>query len=248
MTRYTSLIPYIERYTGCETVPLRVTMIPRSGGRLIQYDPPAIDGLLAWAVVHEATKGCGLPSLPADSPPYLLPLPLQCLWTSPEGLPLWAATPLSPVDGITDSVWETKRPQSGRFTRTKSGRFSLTPQTGRWRERMTPRPAVAATEWIGYCEGDPAEVARLLEMVRAVGKRRAAGFGEVAEWRLEEVSTFELLSGSRLTRSVPAEAAEVLLGTYPLAPAVRIAWTPPYWMHTIYLPGWPTGFSLSGRQ
>lgn len=222
-----------------DPVPLVVTAHMVPGARVQHYEPLMLDGILAWAVVHEATQGRGLA---AAAEPYRIDLPLSCLWRSPEGLPLWAASSLTTVGpSAQDVIIQTKRPQSGRWTKTKSGRLLLTPTAGRWRARQIPRPATVCDAWRGWCEGDPYEVRRLLAMVTHLGKRKAAGLGVVQRWKVEEASAFDLVMGGRLTRPVPAAAADAVLPQRPEEATTMVAWTPPHWLTMTWAEGWREG-------
>lgn len=241
MIEYDALKPYADRYAAMDCCQaLRVMLILRPGSRLAGYDPLNLDNLLARAVVDEATQGAGLPN---STEPYLLPVPLQCLWRSPAGLPLWAATPFTPVGFSTrDIAYWHKRQQSGRWTGTKRGTFTITATKGRWMERRVPLPVTVCNEFVVHCMGHAEEIARLLKPLTFVGKRRTNGFGEVQEWRVEVAETFDLVQEGRLTRALPALALELLpLGTVPEGQPAPVGWTPPQWKPSLFAPGWWPG-------
>lgn len=243
---YEALTPYVERYAGAtienpNVSPLRVVLTLRPGSRLAGYDPLNLDNLLARAVVDEATAGQGLPTTPQA---YRLPVPLRCLWTEPEtGLPLWAATPFSPLgESAPDVAYWHKRAQSGRWTGTKSGKYSISSTNGRWMERRVPLPTVVAEQWAADAVGDPGEVARLLANLAFVGKRRSCGFGEVATWRVEPLDAFLLVRDGLLTRPLPAGAAHLVAEHgRPDGEPAPVGWTPPQWKPDLFRPGWWTG-------
>jgi CRISPR type IV-associated protein Csf3 len=239
LIEYPALAPYGERYDGLVGVPLRVVVTLTAGSRVAGYDPVNLDNLLARAVVDEATEGLGLPDEPCA---YRLPVPLQLLWTSDDDLPLWAATQFAPVgDSATDVAYWHKRAQPGRFTKTKSGRFSISATNGRYMERRVPLPTIVCDTWRADAIGDPEEVARLLASISYIGKRRTNGFGEVREWRVEPLESFQLVRDDRLTRPLPAEAVHLLRGVVPDAAPAPIGWTPPEWKPALFRLGWYAG-------
>lgn len=82
----------------------------------------------------------------------------------------------------------------------------------------------SGVEW--YATGDRAAVLKALEGVRFIGKRRAAGYGEVARWEVDDGDLDGLVGylGEPL-RPVPAnrwmEGGDQI--------AIDTAWKPPYW-------------------
>ncbi len=240
MIEYPALTPYVERYEGLKGEPLHIVLELVPGSRIAGYDPVNLDNLLARAVVDEATAGRGLPSTPEA---YRLPTPLRCLWRSPEGLPLWAATPLFPAAQHAPDVsyWH-KRAQTGELTRTKSGRFAIRSTQGRWMERRVPLPTVVCDRWEGWCAGDGEEIARLLRPVSHVGKKRSTGFGEVLRWRIEPAPSFELARDGALARALPAMALpDVLPGWRVAEEPAPVGWTPPQWKPSLFALGWWPG-------
>ena len=237
---YPALTPYAERYAEVPGASLEVRLSLRPGGRIAAYDPPNLDNILAWAVVMEATGGAGPPHEAQGG--YLLPLPLRALWRDPEGYPLWAVTPLAPEGmSVEDVAILHKRAQSGEWTGTKSGKLRLNTSAGRWMERRIPQPVIICDEWICRCQGDAEEIARLLQSVAWVGKRRHAGFGEVERWRVAPAPAFSLVEGGRLTRSVPVGAAELLPRMPGTPPSPAVAWACPQWKPSLWRPGWRVG-------
>lgn len=239
MIDYPLLQPYIDRYEGLQGEPLCITLYLRPGGRIAGYDPLNLDNLLARCVVDEATAGMGLPNEPGA---YRLPVPLKCLWRSQQGYPLWAATPFYPVsDCVADVAYWHKRAQSGQFTRTKSGRFSIRATQGRWMERRVPLPTQVCDIWQATCIGDAAEIARLLQPLSHVGKRRSSGFGEVLRWEVGP-GAFVLVRDGRLTRAMPALALpELVPGRLPVEQPAPVGWTPPQWKPSLFAAGWWPG-------
>jgi len=240
MIDYPALMPFAERYAGLKMQPLIVRMVLRPGSRVAGYDPVNLDNLLARAVVDDATNGFGLP----DSPDaYRLPVPLACLWRSQDGLPLYAATQFAPV-GVSarDVAYWHKRQQDGRWTGTKSGKFSIPSTAGRYMERRVPLPTVVALAFEATCLGNAMEIARLLQGVTHVGKRRSNGFGEVQHWEIDDAPEFSLIVDGALTRPLPADALWLLPERHiPAGDPAPVGWTPPQWKPSLFAPGWWAG-------
>ena len=104
-----------QRYERLPMEGLTVTAVLAAGSSILQYNPIYLDGLLGSAVILLAMRGRGLPDTPEA---YDIPLPLACLWRSPEGYPLWAASCFYPADECAqDVVYLHKRAPSGRWSR-----------------------------------------------------------------------------------------------------------------------------------
>lgn len=241
MIEHPALLPYVERYAGAHCEPLGIRLYLEVGSQLAGYDSLHLDNLLARCVVNEATGWDGLPPENGQEG-YLLPVPLARLWTDARGYPLWAATPFAPGPGAEGDVqyWH-KRQQSGRWTRTARGTFSIPPARGRWMERRVPAPTVVAPYWEATCLGNAREIAHLLEQMRYVGKRRAAGLGAVDHWEIAAVEGFSLVHEGRLMRPLPALAVGLLDGMMPQEAPAPVGWTPPQWMPGLWAPGWWAG-------
>lgn len=243
------LRPYAERYAAAPARPFRVTALLRPASPLALYEPPCLAGLLAAAVVREATAGAGLPDY---RPGYDQPLPLRALGRyGPYGLPLWHAGRFEPVgpQAAGEEYWH-KRAVDGGWTGTRTGEFSIRSTSGRHMERRVPQPVLDCREWRAEAVGDPEEAARLLREITHLGKHRGTGYGAVAAWRVEEVPEAPLALEGRLRLSLPAEArpdleaAGLLSGRIAEAPA-RVGWTPPLWNPALWLPGWYAGTPLA---
>lgn len=227
----------------CRLVPLRITCELYQGAQVAQYDPIMFDGILANAAVREMTGG-GM--LPPSLAPYEISLPLHCLWRSEEGLPLWAATCLYPVEPtFSDMLYLHKRAQTGQFTQGKKGKFSINVSVGRWMERRVPTPTILAARWEALAIGDLAEIQRLLPLISHIGKRRAAGMGEVRAWGVEALPALSigdlLIRDHRLSRPIPLDARHLIEGWMPDAGATLTGWTPPYWHPGTLASGWRAG-------
>jgi len=205
---------------------------------MILYDPLYLDNLLARAVLEMAR---GHPVLQNTPEPYEFPLPLKRLWTADNGCPLWAASVFLP-DGeiITDTVYFHKR--LGRLEFSERQPKS---NVGRWMERRIPYQTrqTKTRRWYALCIGNQDEIARLLSLVRFLGKRRNVGFGEIAQWDIEAWDGGDLdtlVQERRLVHALPQEAAREL-GICPEGPLSLVGWTPPQWKPSLFSQGWRVG-------
>jgi hypothetical protein len=70
------------------------------------------------------------------------------------------------------------------------------------------------------------EVARLMETVRHIGKKHAAGGGEVAEFKVSRIENdYSLTKDGLAMRSLPVE----MLKSYDSGGAMLMAYQAPYW-------------------
>ena len=247
---YPALRPALEKYAdvAARAEPLRVTLHLKAGCPLAGYDPVHLDNLLAWAVLQEATAGQRLPN---SSCPYALPVPLVCLWKSPDGLPLWASSVFLPASDVVEDVeYLHKRAMSGRWSagNEKTGRLSLDTVRGRHMERRIPVPEKLCERWEAWCWGDFTEIERLLPRVAFVGKRRAAGLGEVRAWEVTPAPemmqwTDALHRGGTLIRPVPMDAADAL-GLGLSGTLALLGWTPPQWKPFCQIAAFPIGTTM----
>lgn len=228
-----------ERYSALRMEPLRVTL--RTHVPIVHYSAPYLEGLLAWAVVMEETGGEGV-----EKPPRYTPLPLEVagFYGSGGQLPLWKAGAIMPAGfALRDVVWVHKRAPAARHSQTKA----INTSTGRYMERRIPLPTLSTPEWESLCYGNALEIARLLDLVAFVGKRRGVGFGEVASW---EIAPWEggdpHVSDGRLMHAIPQEHAA--RAGYGIVDApVLVGWTPPHWSPALWALGWPEGTAVTGE-
>lgn len=234
------VLPGMENYTrafmALDFEPLTVTARLVKNAQMVAYEPyPYLDGLLAWAVLQEVTAGQGVPQNTPEV--YWIPLPLRCLWMSPEQLPLWETSVFQPMgDVVRDVTYLHKRNPPGEFS--TSARWNT--QAGRWMERRRPLPTVGCDVWEARCIGNRKWVEKLLvQNVGFLGKNRGVGFGEVADWKVTP-ATFDtsLVRDGRLTHAIPeAWPGKLLIGEAPR----RVGWTPPQWKRSLFSLGWPVG-------
>jgi CRISPR type IV-associated protein Csf3 len=215
-------------YARLAMVPLRVTAI--LGTPYIPAEPPDrlhLDAVLSWAVVNTQPY-----PLACAGPAIVVPLPLACLWTSPEGWPLWAASDLVPVGEALPSreQWHKRYPQDRADWDTRGRAIT---SRGRWKEYRVPVQTIACGAVVGLCLGHHRTVQALLDQVPSVGKKSGMGYGQVIRWAVEPqaISRAEALTQILRARPVPGRYAE---GHAPgdVRTLARRGWTPPYW----YLP------------
>lgn len=221
-------------YASLPCEPLRVTAHLKPGSHLVSYDRAYLDGILAWVVVRLATQGRGLPNTPEA---YWIPLPLEAAaWI--DGLPLWRSSVFLPGgEAVADTVYHHKRMPTARHS--KQG--NLKAHVGRWMERRTPVPTeiTADGRYVAYAVGHAETVARLLDYIAFLGKRRNVGFGEVARWEVEPCAPLDVfVRNGKLAHALPVDYAH---GYELNAPPTLVGWTPPAWKPSLQRLGWPVG-------
>lgn len=219
-----------DRYEALPKQPLLVR-----GELLTPYVPAEpsgalhLDAILSSAVLdsHPAP-----PIFPEDGSPAVVPLPLELVWVSPEGRPLWAASDLRPQGEILRSreYWH-KRAPADRMQLAKKRRLET--RRGRYKEYRVPLATVNVPELRAICVGNGPEVAWLLRHVTHVGKKSSQGFGRV-RWKVATLgqSPEEITEAALRARPVPAAYALERRGEISLRGGERYArmgWTPPYW-------------------
>jgi hypothetical protein len=219
---------YEDRYEHLSVEPLRVEL--KLISQMALYHPLTLDGLLSQSVVSEATKGEGLPD---SAIPYRIPLPLRCLWRQPgSDLPLWATTGFQPLDEnrIVSDYWHKRGPRPEMVRRRGERPWNVRLTQGQYKEYRIPLPRQTSLRWAATCEGNRAEVTRLLEKMAVVGKKRSQGRGVVREWRLSPAAKFSLYDeAGRLLRPVPAEWLTNEKIPLDMDMMSWGGWTPPYW-------------------
>lgn len=239
------LEPIKSEYEALSHAPLRVVLNLKPNSPLVTYEPPILDNLLGGALVQERFEN---PQLPETPEAYEIPLPLACLWRDDRELPLWAATYFSPVGAsVADVHYQHRKLQDGDYSKNKGGKpLKLSGANGRWQERRTPLPVMVCHQWEAFAIGSPQEIARLLEGVTAVGKRRGAGMGEVESWEVlpAEIGSASdlLIRDGKLTRAIPVNSEHLLAPYKPSErPQSSVGWTPPQWKPTLFSSGWRCG-------
>jgi len=214
-----------ERYEQLPKAALRVTV--RFLSPIVHYEPLHLDAMLSYAVVYDATRGEMLSGL-SSGDAYYLPLPMQALWHSPSGLPLWASTDFAPQgEVVSDVTYAHKRALEPKMTSR-----NLTTGKGQFKEIRKPLPTIDANGFSADCVGNAEEIARLLNTTTGVGKKRAYGFGNVAEWIIEDIPEFNLYDEAEVPRRpLPAKYVGAWRGDIMWG-----GWTPPYWLASLHCP------------
>lgn len=246
LQEHPQLAPYRVRYHDLPMQPLAVTLHLKPGSHVASYGRRNLDNLLAWCVVQEATNGDSIndPTLPFAG--WNLPVPLQALWHSQQGLPLYAASSFWEMSAnIEDECYWVKRPPTGKRVKAKSGKHSVISIKGPWMARQIPMPTTVCDVWQARGIGNIEEVARLLRLVDFTGKRRAAGFGEVDRWEVAPADITPTAAGvliwdGETSRPIPIEALS-LFGKMPVGGVMRMGWTPPQWNSRLWSACWPPG-------
>ena len=216
-----------------ELEPLNVKM--RLGNsELIIYNPLHLDAVLSSAVLQDATQNTI--GITDESKVYYIPLPAMKLWSSPDGLPLWATSDFFPVGGEHRSTVILHKRQHPSFVK----------RTGPYMPTRIPKPtAITDTGWWqARCFGNRDEIERLLTTyVQSVGKHRNDGYGLVHEWKIETVEFAPLdtiFCDGKLIRPFPEMALEHFDFT-PMDGSLLIGWTQPYWKPRNFNFGWAVG-------
>mgnify|MGYP001094015273 CR=1 FL=1 len=172
-------------------VPVRVTASLAGGIAHAGTWGIALDGLLASqlreqdkaAAADTGTVVAGLHDL--DDPPDL-PLPLARCGTGQRWH--WAATCAWPVDGhglMPDVRWWSGRVDHADLEVLADGMPAIVSERqGRYRARWMPLLTTVCSAVSWYAVGDPERIRRLLVGLPAIGKKRAAGHGQVTGWEV----------------------------------------------------------------
>ncbi|HQZ85624.1 MAG TPA: hypothetical protein PLB21_08380 [Actinomycetota bacterium] len=182
--------------------PLRVTATLRHG---IAHASPwtvALDGLLAsqlWTH-HKHTQPPGPPALEQPDPPDMdLPLarctadPLWWHWAATCGWP-------DPVPQDPEiRYWGTRLDHRHAEHTTTGLPQHIHDSKGRWKAYWMPLPVTVALSLTWHAIGDPEAVARLLEPITAIGKKRSQGEGRISSWRVDVVDTLDPFTAAHLS-------------------------------------------------
>lgn len=184
-----------------------------------------LDGMLGFAALTTHPVESLLDPRGAN----VVPIPVALAWISPDGLPLWASTPLRPVAPTIESreYWHKRHPADRADFAAKP---NANTSAGRYKEYRTPVRAHAARTVTGACIGNRAEIERLLAVVTHIGKKGTMGYGRVARWDVVEIDT----DPETLLRARPVPVG-YYAGRQPIGILVpRRGWTSPYW----FAPWW----------
>lgn len=174
------------------------------------------DSLLTYLVANDVRT----PALNIDG--KVFPLPLDLLWISPEGYPLWACSDLKPESWHQESVdWWHKRLSSVHLIDWSSN--PNIKNVGRNKDYRVPLRTVLTDKLVAYAIGNKAEIERLLIHATHIGKKRSQGFGRVTNWQVEAFEGDGISDLIQSNRPLPLE----FLGFE--RRGVLGGWTPPYW-------------------
>lgn len=242
MIRLPELEELTASYAALPMEPMRVIASLKQHSHLVAYDQMYLEGILAWCVVRLATGGRGVVDTPL---PYWIPLPLDvAAWI--DGMPLWRSSVFLAEDRAeSDTVYHHKRIINARH----SSNGNLKTNVGRWMERRVPVPTqvTPTNRYVAYAVGHIETVARLLDYIAFLGKRRNIGFGEVAQWTIEACPPNDVfVRDGALAHALPAAYEH----DYPIDSApTLVGWTPPAWKPSLQRLGWPVGtIAYGGRS
>ncbi len=190
---------------------------------------PILDGMLGAAVAIR--DNLPPPSAYGTAPLPLLAVPLE----EREGLRLCTDALWTPEGGGHDTVFINRRfptPEAQALGVERVRRIDAgTGLSKNYRLPMSTAHALCdQVHW--FCIGDPAQVMALLQLIPAIGKKHALGFGRVVEWTVTELRPEQLWEGFPVVRDgAPLRALPL---TWPglrereYQQDYRVM-TPPYW-------------------
>ena len=193
-----------DRYAGLVAAPLLIR------ARLLTPFAPAVDGRLHLDSILSYAAVAAFPTPPAwGDEPAVIPLPLEPLWVSPDGLPLWACSDLHPTGAAHADIeyWHKRYPEQRMQDWCDKPNAPTT--RGRYKEYripvrvVMPEDATLVALAIGH-----AETAReLLAHVHFVGKKPAQGKGRVGRWEVESLAMPTDAFSSRSVRTWKSSSA-----------------------------------------
>lgn len=164
--------------------------------------------------------------------PAVVPLPLELVWVSESGKPLWACSELR---GHRDMLrapfyWHKRYPEDRAHLSTK---VRAETRRGRWKEYRVPLEGVVVPEVRAVCIGNAPEVARLLSFVTHIGKKTGYGYGRV-EWTVDrfDADPQTIREVALNVRPVPVQYLLDTEGEVAMTPGsgwTRRSWSPPHW-------------------
>ena len=206
-----------EEYAALPKCMLRVTAVMGHAYQPCVDGAIHLDALLARAVAARGTWDRDRGLLP-------LPLPLEVLWATPDGRPLWASSNLVP-DEVTFPAVEYWHKKFALGPMLKWANKPNTPTTrGPFKEYRIPMRLAIAPTLSAHCIGHKETLQELLSDIPSIGKKSAQGKGAVVSWRVQESkATRDDLWNNR---PIPVAAWPNVKGKKSLPIG---GWTPPYW-------------------
>lgn len=212
-----------DGYAALQKVPLVITAELVTPILHAERGRTHLDGIISAAALTNH------PVASAYDHAAVIPLPLELVWVSDAGLPLWACTPLMPVgEGLATREYWHKRYPSHRAD--FGDKLNAVTSAGRWKEYRVPVHAHQIDRLQAMAIGNAAAVESLLAVVTHIGKKGGMGYGRVARWSV--TSATHSLEDVLALRPVPVAYYD---GHQPVGSlALNRAWTAPYW----YSPWW----------
>jgi len=190
------------------TATLGKNYVPGSDGAI------HLDALLMKAVVDL------LPDAPEldKSSPMIFPIPVE-IHSVINGLPLFLSTSFMSSGVNSVEYWHKRFPSNDVIRLCKSPNTSTT--RGGYKDMRIPVDTFCS-DLTAFCVGDKNEIARLLNTINFIGKKRSIGKGYIVSWSVEkhEISNDEILH----MRPVPSKSGRIG------------GWCPPYWFKPWHLP------------
>ena len=220
-----------DKYCQLPMQPLQITghlingYIPSSSNGAVH-----LDGILSSAVF--AAHPCFY-RMPHN--PTIVPLPLQALWQSDDGVILYASSDFVPDEQHKgQEYWHKRYPaDKNEWVRDKKlnskgvwvedpHQMNAKTTAGRYKDYRVPVDVRIANNLSAICIGNQAEIERLLSFVTHVGKKSSQGFGRIAKWEIKPISA--TVNDVIANRPVPVESQLKAEGKLRHA-----TWTSPYW-------------------
>ena len=218
------------RYLALPKEPLAITVTLLTGVNPGVRDELHIDSMLGAAVVQSYPVPVSF-----DGGTKVVPVPLDSLWISEDGLPLWASSLFYTLGGVfRDKRYWHKRYPTGHLE--WSVKQSANTSAGRWKEYRVPLlPRVMDTEQDAclrcLCIGNKEEIERLVPYLTHIGKKGTQGYGRVLSWTVEPFALHPDAARVSILNHRPAPAAYYYetYGNDLASDWIIQGWTPPYW-------------------
>ena len=198
-------------------------------------EPPALDGILAWELAnrlgmkHARKTGRWTPAAEIED----VPIPLAKRTVG--GYELYCCSdPIIPTPLAPEWVDRTSK----RFESSKMAliiapeyRKSIMTASGPYKSRFVPERIRLVDRIVWLVRGDRKEINKLLKSIKAIGRKRDIGYGQVWKWTFDEID-------QDYSIFAPHKGKKVLMKTIPLGAGLNNAsgykrsyggWRSPYW-------------------